>query len=74
MIKGSGKLRKIHDLVELGKDAGMPEELLDEAKELTMAYIYSRYPDAQGKEDMEKKASEFIGYARRIVEWSEKNL
>lgn len=61
-------------MVELGREAGLAEELLDKSKELTMAYIYSRYPDAQGKEDMEKKASEFIGYARRIVEWSEKNL
>jgi HEPN domain-containing protein len=60
IIKKSGKLRKIHDLVELGKDVRLPAELLDEAKELTMAYIYSRYPDTNGAKNMKEKAAEFI--------------
>lgn len=74
LIHKKGKLRKIHDLVELGRDVGLPKEMADEAKELTMAYIYSRYPDAEGAEDMKKRAAEFLEYARRILEWSEKSL
>ncbi|MBM3304017.1 MAG: HEPN domain-containing protein [Candidatus Aenigmarchaeota archaeon] len=74
LIKKTGKLRKIHDLIELGRAVGLPEKLLDKTKELTMAYIYSRYPDAEGAENMKQKSAEFLESARRILEWCEKNL
>lgn len=43
-LKKFNKIRKIYDLVELGKEVKLPDNLLNEAKELTQAYIYSRYP------------------------------
>jgi HEPN domain-containing protein len=74
IISRKRRLMKIHDLVRLGREVSMPDDMLDEAKELTMAYIYSRYPDAMGSGDMKARASEFIDCARRIVSWSEKSL
>ncbi len=73
-LKKFGKIRKIHDLVELGRDANLPEELLEKAKELTLAYVYSRYPDIEEAEDMEKAAADFLKYAEKITKWSRKNL
>jgi len=34
LLERTGKIRKIHDLVELGKDTGVPDNVLDEVKEL----------------------------------------
>ena len=42
LLKKSGKIRKIHDLVELGKNVNLPSDLLDSCKELTLSYVYTR--------------------------------
>lgn len=44
-LKKNNRIKKIHDLVELGKEVNLPENLINYCKELTLAYIYSRYPD-----------------------------
>ena len=68
------RIRKIHDLVELGRDVKLPEHLLDDAKELTMAYVYSRYPDVEESKDLEEIAAGFLKYAEEILKWVETNL
>ncbi len=40
MIKKTGQLKKIHDLVELGKDAGMPQPLSDMLKVDDGLYLF----------------------------------
>lgn len=74
LIKKSGKIRKIHDIVELGKNAGLPSHLLDKAKELTLAYIYSRYPDVQEVKNLKKIVEEFLEVSGEILKWAEKQL
>ena len=41
-IKKYGEFPKIHDLFLLGKEVNLPEKLIEEVKELTLAYVYSR--------------------------------
>ncbi len=74
LVKQKKELRKIHDLVELGKEAGLPQNFLNYCKELTAAYLYSRYPDVSKTKDIENKASEFLDYSREILKWLEKTL
>ena len=74
MLEKTENIRKIHDLVALGKDAGIPENLIDDLKELTLAYIYSRYPDTSPVSDMESKIPRFINAAQEVLEWVKKQL
>lgn len=73
-MKKTGKIRRIHDLVELGSNVELPEEILNDVKELTMAYIYSRYPDVTQELDLKKKVSHFLEVSKGISKWVEKNL
>ena len=45
MIERTGELKKVHDLVYLGKNLNLPDNLIDFCKKITPIYIYSRYPD-----------------------------
>ncbi|MBI4181542.1 MAG: HEPN domain-containing protein [Candidatus Aenigmarchaeota archaeon] len=67
-------IRKIHDLVKLGKDVGLPGSLLEQAKELTLAYAYGRYPDVPGAEEIQSIAADFIDSAEEILQWAKRNL
>ncbi|MFQ5895814.1 MAG: HEPN domain-containing protein [Nitrospinota bacterium] len=69
-----GEIRKIHDLVELGKEAHLPPELLEDAKELTLSYIYARYPDVVRVRNFKKISSKFIEVAGEILKWARKQL
>ncbi|MBI2666570.1 HEPN domain-containing protein [Candidatus Woesearchaeota archaeon] len=74
LIKEKNKLKKIHDLVELGKEANVPEIFLKYCKVLTMAYIYSRYPGVPKEESLDQIAIDFMRYAQEILTWIEKKL
>ncbi|MBI3129651.1 MAG: HEPN domain-containing protein [Candidatus Tectomicrobia bacterium] len=74
MLETKGDIRKIHDLVALGKDVNLPEELLESAKELTMTYIYSRYPIGISVREMKTLSSNFIQVAGEVLKWAEKQL
>lgn len=74
LLKKTGSIRKIHDLVELGKIAGLPSELLDSAKELTLAYIYSRYPDIQEVKNLNKIVKKFLMITEKILKWTKQQL
>src|SRR3989338_2615742 len=58
-LKEKGKIKKIHDLVELGRDVKLPENLIAYCKELTLSYIYSRYPDVEEEKNIKKIAGNF---------------
>lgn len=74
LLKRTKKIRKIHDLVELGRDVGLPDNLLEGAKMLTMAYIYSRYPDVEKEKEMDRIAGDFLNIAREILKWVETKI
>lgn len=74
LMKRTGKMRRIHDLVELGSDINLPEEILDDLKELTMAYVYSRYPDVKQELDLKEKVSHFLDVSKKTLRWVEENL
>jgi len=73
-IKKYKKLLKIHDLVLLGKAVGLPNDLLNEVKELTFAYIYSRYPDVKEESNLKDKVVNFLNVSKRIIRWVKKNI
>ena len=73
-LKKTGKIRKIHDLVELGKNVDLPSDLLDHAKELTLAYIYTRYPDVEEVKNFDKIVKKFLGVSEDILKWVRKQL
>ena len=73
-LKEKNKIRKIHDLVELGKDVKLPENLINYCKELTLSYIYSRYPDIEEDKDIKSISSNFLKYSKEILKWVEKNI
>lgn len=73
-LNNGKKLRKIHDLVLLAKDAEIPSHFLNDLKELTGAYIYSRYPGVPVDEDIEELANKFLCTAKEVLKWSEENL
>jgi HEPN domain-containing protein len=64
-----GKLKKTHDLVLLAKGLELPQELIDFCKELSPAYVYTRYPDVVPVQDIEEVSKELLGYAKEIMEW-----
>ena len=74
LLKKTGKIRKIHDLVELGKDIEVPDTILNQVKELTLAYIYSRYPDVKEESDLKEKVSYFLKVSKEALKWSEETL
>ena len=73
-IKKYKKLLKIHDLVLLAKRLNAPEEILQFCKELTPAYLYTRYPDISHVENLENLARKFLIYAKDILKWINKNI
>lgn len=44
-IEKTGEFRKIHDLKLLGKQVGLPKKYIPLCEEISLAYVYSRYPD-----------------------------
>ncbi len=70
----TGRIRRIHDLVELGRDVGLPENLLLPSGQLTLAYTFTRYPDVEGQFGLETSAKQFLKLAKKIVLWTETQL
>ncbi len=63
------ELKKTHDLVLLARGLGIPQELIDFCKELSPAYVYTRYPDVVPVQDIDEVSKELLGYAKEIMEW-----
>lgn len=73
-LKKFKKINKVHDLVTLGKNVGLPVKFLNYCKEITAAYIYTRYPDIPKIENLEVTAKDFINQAEEILEWTRRLL
>ena len=73
-IKKFKKLMKTHDLVILGREVNLPEKLIGYCKELSPAYMYSRYPDVIEVSNLDEIAEVFLSYAKEVLTWSEKQI
>ena len=73
-IKKTGNFKKIHDIVLLGKDLALPEDLIDYCKEVAPAYTYTRYPDVVPIKDLKNTAKKFIKYSEEILKWIKNQL
>lgn len=74
MLEREGEIIKIHDLVILAKKVNAPEEIIQNAKELTLAYTYTRYPDLPKINDAKGKSKVFLDYAKKVIEWAKESL
>ena len=78
LIKKTGNLLKIHDLVILGKKVDLPEHLLEKCDKLNSVYLDTRYGDLGGK--LPSKiftkiiSSEFLNSVKEVFRWLEKNI
>ena len=73
-LKKTKKIKKIHDLVELGKDSNLPDDFLEYCKEITLSYVYARYPDVEEDKNISETAKKFITYSKEILEWIKKGV
>jgi len=74
LIEKEGQLHKIHDLVALGKVSGISSPLIERLSELTLAYVYTRYPDVRPEMDLKDKIPQFLETAQEVLTWTEKQL
>lgn len=74
LIKEQKKLVKTHDLVNISKLIEVPEEIKNCCNELNPAYMFSRYPDVEGKMNLKDEIKNLIKCAESILEWAEKRL
>ena len=73
-LKKSKSLRRTHDLVSLARELSLSEEFVQGCKELSPAYMYTRYPDVIFIKDIKKEASKLVGMAEKILKWLEEKI
>lgn len=78
LIKKTKKLIRIHDLVILGREAGLPDDLLKKCEQLSRIFIETKYGAVGGliPSQIFKKqnSSEYFNIAKEVVAWVEKNI
>ena len=74
LIFKEDKLFKTHDLIVLGKEAGLPMDLIEYCEDLSKLYLHSRYPDVVDIENLSKKIKVYLGWAEEILKWSKKQI
>tara|TARA_Y100000310_G_scaffold345413_1_gene464717 strand:+ start:26360 stop:26719 length:360 start_codon:yes stop_codon:yes gene_type:complete len=74
LIKRTRKISRTHDLVVLARAVKAPKELLEFSKELSPAYLYTRYPDVTPEKNLKSKIPEFISHTRKILKWAKENI
>lgn len=69
---------RIHDLVPLAEEAGLPRDWTGELDVLTRVYLVTRYPDAVREGELaklnEERARAHIELAERVITWLEQRL
>ena len=73
-IKRFRKLIKVHDLVFIARKLNASQELIDKCKELSPAYLYTRYPDAIPVKNIDSITENLIFYAEEILKWAEESI
>lgn len=73
-IARTGEFRKIHGLVELGREVELPQHLIAYCREISPAYAYTRYSDVGVPADLGSKVNDLIAYAEEILEWVQERI
>lgn len=74
VLERKNELIKTHDLVLLAKNVKAPKEIAEHAKDLTLAYTYTRYPDVPEIKEILHKNKMFLEYVAGVVIWAKKEL
>jgi len=74
LIEKRKELIKTHDLFLLANKLKAPKDIIEHAKELTLAYTYVRYPGAPEIKDIEGRTKSFLDYADGVIKWIKKSL
>jgi len=74
VIERNRKLVKTHDLVFLARSVHLPPDKEQVCKELTMAYIATRYPDVPVIIQKKERARQFLKFAKEVLEWAREQL
>ena len=67
-IKKFKSLKKTHDLVSLAKELKLEQEIVQECKQLSPAYIYTRYPDVIPIKNIREESIRLVKIAEKILE------
>ena len=71
IIEQEGDFPRIHDLVALGRRAGIPDDLLETCKQISPAYTYARYPDVIENSGLGDKIEGFLKRTKEVLDWAE---
>src|SRR3989344_4226547 len=72
IIKEKNSLRRIHDLVSLGKDVQLPQNLLGYCKEITLSYNLCKIPRCRRREEHKKYSKTFSKFNRGGISMDKK--
>jgi len=73
-IKKFKSLKKTHDLVSLANELELEQEIIQECKQLSPAYTYTRYPDVTPIKNIKEESVRLVEIAEKILEWLEKKI
>lgn len=74
MIKMKKDIIKTHDLLVLAEILGLPVDLRENCKELTLIQVFARYPDTAEVSEIKTKAKKYISFAKKVKKWTNKQL
>lgn len=74
LIQRKRDIIKTHDLLVLAEILDLPINLRENCKELTLIYIFVRYPDTAEVSEIKTKAKKYISFAKRIKKWTDRQL
>ena len=73
-IKKFNSIIKVHDLVFIARKINAPENIVEMCKELSPAYLYTRYPDVIPIKNIKITAEKLLIYAEEILRWAEQKI
>ncbi|MFB6246462.1 MAG: HEPN domain-containing protein [Candidatus Pacearchaeota archaeon] len=78
MLRDSKRVLTTHSLVDLGKDAEVPQKVLDCLRNLAPEYTISRYPDVTESLPYENYseglATDLLDKAKEVFEWLKQKM
>src|SRR3989338_6215654 len=69
LLRNRKHVRKTHDLVTLGKDAGINTALLGKCERLTLVYMDTRYPDTGDEQYTAEESRDDLATAKEVMAW-----
>ena len=69
LLNKGGKIIKTHDLLFLAERVKLPDNLKGLCKELTLMYVYTRYPDTSEIKNKRAKTQKYINFVSEVLKW-----